>query len=393
MAWIIPEHKLDPQQRDFIERQDYTRENIWIKGFPGSGKSVLLAYTLKQIKSRNANASAVVVVFTHSLIQMFKEAFSEMQLRNVQVQTFYDFMKSSTHYDYVLSDEVQDMVPSVLRAMKSRGNHVVVCGDENQSIYERDPKFREATVTSSEIRQLLSSSSFELGIIHRLSSSIINVIQRFLPNMNVFSAKRDLTKQSTQVRLCEANSTNEEVRYIMREAQKATRIGETAAVLIPTQKDILKFANAALVAEGKSLWPERLNQWGKLDMSNLNSYLSSNGIKLKYVGNGVGDFSSTDAKVILMTYHSSKGLDFDNVFIPFMNSSLFIVPDETLSRTLFMVAMSRSRNNLYLTYSGYKHSYLNAFASECNSINIHNALAATQNAPSPRSSNGNVFGI
>lgn len=381
---------LDPQQREFIDRQDYNRENIWIKGFPGSGKSVLLAYTLKQIKNRNPHASVVVVVFTRALVQMFKEAFAEMRV-NVDVKTFYEFMNSSNHYDYVLSDEIQDMVPSVLRAMKSRANHVVVSGDENQSIFERDPKFREATVSPSEIRTLLSSNSFELAIIHRLSSSIINVIQRFMPNMNVFSAKRDQTKTSTQVRLCEANGTSEEVKYIMREANKATKIGETAAVLLPTQKEIVKFVNSALAAEGKSAWPEQLNRWGQLDFSAMNSYLSSKGLELQYVGNGVGSFSADDKKVVIMTYHSSKGLDFDNVFIPFMNSSLFIVPDETRSKTLFMVAMTRSRNNLYLTYSGYKHNYLNSFSSQCSAINIHDALASTTTF---RPQNGgNVFGI
>lgn len=390
MAWIIPEHMLDPQQREFIEKQDYTNENIWIMGFPGSGKSVLLAYTLKQIKSRNPRASVIVVVFTRSLVQMFKEAFDEMNI-NVEVKTFYEFMNSSKHYDYVLSDEVQDLVPSVLRAMKNRANHVVVAGDENQSIYESDPRFQEATVSPSEIRTLLSAKSFELGIIHRLSSSIINVIQRFLPNMNIFSAKRDQTKTSTQVRLCKGSSMAEEIKYIFREANKAVRIGETAAILLPTQNSIVKFINAALEDEGKEPWQQTRNQWGKLDFNAMNLYLSSQGIPIKYVGGGVGSFSSDDNKIILMTFHSAKGLDFDNVFLPFMDSSLYIVPDENLSKTLFMVAMTRSRNNLYLTYSGYKHRYLDSFASQCNDINIKDALASNNTFKS--TNGGNVFGI
>lgn len=390
MPWIIPEHKLDPQQEEFINRQNYDRENIWIKGFPGSGKSVLLAYTLKRIKSRNSNSSVVIVVFTRSLVQMFKEAFQEMGLI-VDVLTFYEFMKSRNWYDYILCDEVQDLVPSVLSEMKQRSNHVIVAGDENQSIYERDPQYREPTVETAQIRQLLSASSFELSVIHRLSSSIINVIQRFMPNMNIFAAKRDLTSESTQVRLCEANGTSEEVKYIMKEASKAVKVQQTAAVLLPTQKDIIKFANTALASEGKSAWQEKLNRWGKLDFYDLNNYLSNNGINFKYVGNGVGTFSAEDNTIIIMTYHSAKGLDFDNVFLPFLNNSLFIVPDETRSKTLFMVAMTRSRKNLYLTYSGYKHNYLNSFSTQCNAIDIHDALASTT---SFKSQNGNnVFGI
>ena len=390
MAWIPPEHKLDPQQREYLDKKEYNQFNSWIKGFPGSGKSVLLAYTLKEIKTRTPSPSVVVVVFTRSLVQMFSEAFKEMGI-SVPVQTFYQFMNSNTHYDYVLCDEVQDLVPSVLREMRRKASHVVVSGDENQSIYERDPKYNEATISSSEISQLLSTHSFKLNIIHRLSSSIISVINRFLPNLDIFAATRDLTHEDTQVRMCEAYNLNEEVKYIMREGIKASNVGETAVVLLPTRNDVLKFANLALTSDNKPEWTQKLNKYGKLDFRSLNLHLHNNSINLKYVGNGIGEFENSNGKVILMTYHSSKGLDFDNVFLPFLNSSLFIVPKESLSKTLFMVAMTRSRNNLYLTYTGYKHFYLELFSDECNEINIHDALNA--NAAIKTNNNENPFGI
>ena len=377
MSWIIPENKLDAQQRDFIDNVDITRKNVWIKGFPGSGKSVLLAHTIRKIKTKDSRASVLVVVFTHSLIKMFEAAFAEMGYR-VEVVTYFQFMKTSRTYDYILSDEVQDLTPSVLRTMNSRAKHVVVAGDSNQSIFDSDPKTGESTVSPSQINALLSSREFELGIIHRLSSSIINAVQKFLPRLNIFSAKRDLTKQTTQVRLCEAHSNEEEVKYIMREAKKAVNVGQTACVLIPTQSGILSFIQSVIRLEGKQSWDVQTNNYGRTDYSALNRYLSSNGIQLQYVGNGYGQFSENSNKVCVMTYHSSKGLDFDNVFMPYLNNSLFIVPDETLSKTLFMVAMTRSRNNLYLTYSGYKHTYLSNFVADCNKIDIHDALNVQQ---------------
>lgn len=33
--WIVPENKLDAQQRDFIDNVDINKKNVWIKGFPG----------------------------------------------------------------------------------------------------------------------------------------------------------------------------------------------------------------------------------------------------------------------------------------------------------------------------------------------------------------------
>jgi superfamily I DNA/RNA helicase len=294
-------------------------------------------------------------------------------------------------YDYVLSDEVQDLTPSVLRAMNSRAKHVIVAGDQNQSIYSRDPKFMESTVTPSEINTLLYARDFELGIIHRLSSSIIRVIEKFLPRMNIFTAKRDLTKQSTQVRLCEAHNQAEEVKYIIREAKKAINVGDTAAILIPTQKDIIEFINTALSEEGKEEWDVQVNKWGKTDWGDLNYHLRSQNMPIQYVGNSYGSFSEDSKKITVMTYHSSKGLDFDHVFMPGLNNNLYIVPDETLSKTLFMVAMTRSRNNLYLTYCGYPHSYLRAFKEDCNHIDIHDSL---RDASTTRTNSGNnVFGI
>ena len=67
-------------------------------------------------------------------------------------------MDCSSDYDYILSDEVQDMTARVLSTMNSRAEHVIVAGDENQSIYERDPKYREVTVSPTQITSLLKLS-------------------------------------------------------------------------------------------------------------------------------------------------------------------------------------------------------------------------------------------
>lgn len=128
MAWIIPENKLDAQQRDFIDNVNIESENMWIKGFPGSGKSVLLVYTVKRILARNPSASIAVVVFTRSLVEMFETAFRELNVR-VQVVTANSFAKTHDVYDYVLCDEVQDLSASMVRLMRNHGRHLIVAGD------------------------------------------------------------------------------------------------------------------------------------------------------------------------------------------------------------------------------------------------------------------------
>lgn len=386
MPWIIPENKLDTQQRSFLDTVDITRSNVWIKGFAGSGKSVLLVYVAKKILSRNPSSRILMVVFTQSLVEMFKAAFNELGLR-INVDTYFGFMKGTTSYDYILCDEVQDLTPRVIREMNSRCNHIVVAGDSNQSIYESDPRWREATVSSSEIARLINGNPFELNIIHRLSRSIIDAVQRFLPRMNIFSSMRDMTKSDTQIRLCEAPSMQKEVGYIMEQAVKAVNQGYTVGVLIPTQNKILEFVNKALSDAGKPEWTAQTNNWGKIDFGAMNRYLQNQGLKLKYVGNGYGSFDESDHKVIIMTFHSAKGLDFDYVFIPFANSSMFISADESLAKTLFMVAMTRSRQNLYITYYGYPSDYLDSFKSNCAKIDISSQSSTT------RSTAGNPWGF
>ena len=375
MAWIIPENDLDAQQREFIDRMDFNRKNIWIKGFAGSGKSILLAYTAKKILTISPSANIVLIVFTQSLVEMFKAAFEKISL-NVPVETYYRFMESNGFYDYILCDEVQDLTPRILREMDNRGTHVVVAGDSNQSIFARDPRWQEETVTPSEIGRLINGDAFELGIIHRLSRSIIDAVQRFLPRMNIFSSKRDMTHDDTQIRLCEAPSEEKEVAYIIGQATKAVNVGDTTAILIPSAQKIIHFVNLALSHAGKPAWGGAINLYGNTDFGVMNAYLKSNGIKIQYVGNGYGSFSENDRRIILMTYHSAKGLDFDNVFIPFANNNLYVSLDESRAKTLFMVAMTRARKNLYISYYGYPSDYLEAFKSNCSHIDISTSVAS-----------------
>jgi len=395
---IPPINRLDPQQKEFLKvlekyLRGETRQfgNQWICGFAGSGKSVLLAYSVKYILNNKPNAKIMVVVFTHSLIEMFKADFSEIGIEeeNYSICTYYGFMQSGARYDYILCDEVQDLTPRVLREMYSRSSHIVVAGDNNQSIYDSDPRWHEATVTPSEIGRLVDADSFELNIIHRLSRSIIDAVQRFLPRMNIFAARRDMTKSDTQIRLCEAPSERKEVHYIMEQATKAVNTGYSTAVLIPTQRRIIDFVNHALADAGKPMWYTQTNQYGKTDFGSMNTHLKANGIKMQYVGNGYGQFSENDHRIVIMTYCSAKGLDFDNVFIPFANASLFISPKEEIAKTLFMVAMTRARENLYITYYGYPSDYLEKFKSNCAYIDI----ASTNASNSARTNNNNIWGF
>ncbi|MBE7688368.1 hypothetical protein F6A46_08990 [Tenacibaculum finnmarkense genomovar ulcerans] len=364
MAWMITYEKLKDEQRDFVDTEIEKKGNVWLKGFAGSGKSVLLIHGIRAKLKNNPNANICIVVYTYSLIDMFKTGMAELKMPSIPIMTYYQFKKGNQNYDYIFCDEVQDLPVDVLAEMKQRSKYLYVAGDSNQSIYQN-------TVTPSEIGNIIEGRPFELTRIYRLTRSIMNAVSNLLPNMNIFGARRDMTKIDVGVRLVKASDENEEVKYIWEQGSEATSEGYTAVVLLPTHDEILNFTDKLLENNGKKEWILQKNNWGKPNYNSLNNHFRKEGLKVEYIGNGNGSFQNAERKnnLIIMTYHSAKGMDFDNVFLPFLSEGLYISRDD--EKTLFMVALTRSKKNLYLTYSGYLHHLVETFETTCQRIDLN----------------------
>ena len=433
---MIREDQLDPDQRDFINVESKKLGNIWVKGFAGSGKSVLLIHSLKNIILKEPNAKVAVVVYTHSLIDMFKTGMQELRIPStIPLLTYYEFVdKNKEKFDYIFCDEVQDLPKKVLFDMKNRAKKIIVAGDSHQSIYQKDPKWSEDVVNSNSIGDIIDARAFSLNIVHRLTRSIISAVQKILPNMNIWGAQRDMTKVDVNIRLCEAQNENEEIKYVYSESIKGPAVNESSVILIPNHDDIISFVNKVLTVNNKPSWEvkekfayyvgidsvdeqkvkdfsikkivkrrgsksylgyffneaacnnelQKLSTYGVhcelikeswgFDYDSMNNHLRSQNIKLQFVGSNYGSLLNAEQnkEAILMTYHSSKGLDFDNVFLPFLNTHFYLHPSN--ADTLFMVAMTRSRKNLYLTYFGYTHDLVDKFKSECTEISISDII-------------------
>ncbi len=370
MAWMIKYDKLDDDQKDFVDKEINSRGNIWIKGFAGSGKSVMLIHALRKKLDSSPNSNVCIVVYTHSLIDMFKTGMAELGMPSVPVMTYHQFKKGYQTYDYIFCDEVQDLPADVLSQMKERSQHVYVAGDSNQSIYEN-------TVTPSEIGNIINARPFVLTRIYRLTRSIMNAVSNLLPNMDIFGSRRDMTKKDVSVRLGKAYDKKEEVKYVWEQASNATSEGYTAVVLLPKHDYIFDFANQLLRNNGKVAWMLQENNYGKPDYNSLNSHFKDQGLKVEYVGNSYGSFQNAERNrnLILMTYHSAKGMDFDNVFLPFLSDDISISRRD--EETLLMVAITRSKMNLFITYSGYLHHLVEKFESTCQRIDLSSSTNNT----------------
>lgn len=374
-TWLPPYDRLDPGQKAWINAP--LDSNKWLVGYPGSGKSVLLIYKAQKVLDENRGQSAAFVVFTHSLGDLFRTAIKDLNdplLNNTPVMTQYELFRGDNYYDYIFCDEVQDLSPEALTKVKYHARRkVLVAGDANQSIFAEDPRTGERTVLPNEPGEILQAEKTELNIIYRLTKSIISAVKKLLPSMaNNWTGKNDISKQDVSIRLRKMLNIKEECKFIYDDVKKCCSARERTAILLSGSKDIVKFANTVLSVNGKPEWETVTNSYGKTDYNALNSHFRQNGIKLMCVGNGYGSLEAAGRNNygIIMTYFSAKGLDFENVYIPFVNQDLFITFDDDRSRTVFMVAMSRSSKNLTFSHTNGLSEYVRPFQSECTVIDM-----------------------
>ena len=369
MNWLIPENELDKEQRKFLSEFINRNDNELVVGFPGSGKTMLLYYAALKIREQKPGAKILFVEFTHALINMIEAALQQMHINDIKVVTQYEFEKegkSKMKYDCIICDEVQDLLPKVLENMAKRAERVILGGDPNQQIYERDPKWKEPTCTEEDIMGLLHPVVTRLNIVHRLSRFVMEAANDVMPEMKIIQEGRvSMTKKNIMIRLWKAKNQQQEVSSIMKEAKESLRLTDSVAILLPSHSKILSFADKALIDADKPTWKCFYDEHGNLDYNNLNDHLEANGIPIRYVGNGFGNFLDTTPMITLMTYHGSKGLDFDKVFLPFCN----YIDSETTQvdndKKVFLVGMTRSRGDLIISFSKKLNRFVSKFAENC----------------------------
>ncbi len=396
MSWMIRADQLDNDQNNFIFHEVPKGDNKWLMGLPGTGKSVILIHLILDKIEENSNVFICVVVFTHALRDMFIAAMEEAKIpyNNVYITTYHQFIRENFHYEYIFCDEVQDLPKSILESMKRRSNQLIFAGDPNQSIYKADPMTHEKVIEISEINQITESQSYMFETIYRSTKSIVNAIDLLLPNMRIDVAKIGKQNDSTP-RLFKGKNGKQQIEYILSEAVSSIESGESVVILLPSHKDIEEFINFVFKIKNKNIETLPQNQWNKVDYTKVNKLFEENQLNMEYLGNSYGDLYNAHkkGKILFMTYHSSKGLDFDNVFLPFFYNYQYVennfrngvytgfeslYMDEEAKKTLFMVGMTRSKKNLYMTYSDVLPSYIETFKHLCTLVDWNNELESNE---------------
>jgi len=364
MNWMVKHNKLDEHQLavlDGIRKKPNGR--FWIRGFAGTGKSILLIHALTEYRTAHPDASIAVVVFTHALRDMLASGIPA-HLGAIPVVTYPAFCKNPGRYDLILVDEVQDLKSDVLETLKTHAGALIAAGDEEQAIWQ------DRGLSASQIAAILDPAVFHLSILYRITPRLLRIVRAILPDSRIVEAKVGGQAVNVDIALAKAAGPDAETDWVWRRAREyaASQPGEAAAILLPDKNRIKAFVARICRAESRPVPEFPDNAWDKPDFNPVNRHLAEQSLPLRYIGNGYGSLDEAKSRplVFLMTYHSAKGLDFETVFLPFLNEDTrFWRDNDAIDRALFFVGCTRSRRNLFLSYhAANPHPYVQAMPQE-----------------------------
>ena len=229
--------------------------------------------------------------------------------------------------DYMIVDEIQDFEEEEIEEFISATNkHFFFFGDTAQSIYEG----LKETMPVEDIGYLLPRGerpkNFGLFRNYRLPINVARYVQYVGVDLEPFEESTYKSSEMAIPFVLKCQNLKEQIVSICQTIRRKDL--SDVAILLP-HNDMVKEVGDMLESQDVN-FEMRYNN--KEDWTNSIDTL---------------DFDSTNPK--LMTYHSSKGLQFETVFLPCIED--FVDDRKSDSKALY-VAMTRTYRDLYIMYSG-----------------------------------------
>lgn len=322
--WMIKESELDDDQIKVLMAT--LDKSCIVTGCAGSGKSVLALIKAQRIQKAFGN-SYQVIVFTKALCRYMDAGRRALGLNN-EFSYYWEWdRKGAPHSDYIIVDEIQDFTGEEIRRFISAANkNFYFFGDTAQSIYDglggmpRMPVENIRSITPVEKR----AKDFELYRNYRLPIPVARVAHVVGVGLEVFLESTYKSAESAMPRFLRYDAKDgqrEAINRIIRKNQMSD-----VAILLPRNEDV------------REMYDE-LSKSGNYEVR------CKGGKDSPQQRRDTLDFSSSNPKI--MTYHSAKGLQFETVFLPYVEDFTETAPN----RKALYVAMTRTYRNLYVMYS------------------------------------------
>ena len=325
-SFYVKDSELDDYQVKVINKK--TDNSYIVKGCAGSGKSILALWKAKQIQE-GGKGSYLYVVYTKALRQYMSDGIKQIGLHESNVVNFdacfqwgkndYGELQRGVwkkgSYDYVIVDEAQDFSRDDIELLKSKARKaLLVYGDTAQQLYKflKDKQ----TVSMEDIQYFTKFPVEQLVFNHRLPKKIARVAQYL-------------------------NSESDELE------ERCTEEGTEKPKILKYNTKQEQFAAIANLIKNKGMEDVGILFRNNKEVDEAYDYFTNKGIEVEaksYRHKDELDFTSDNPK--LMTYHSSKGLQFENVFIPECTA------EGADDRNPLYVAITRTYRSLYIMHSG-----------------------------------------
>ena len=362
MKWMVPKAKLSENQveiADAVVSSDDERH--WISGYAGSGKTVVVTHAINEIAARNPKDKIGFLTYTHALKDMVQSGLSSKVLERVEIQTLDWFYHHPKKFDHLFVDEIQDAEPRHLPKILGASPHVVVAGDPDQSIYTN-------RLDHAELGKALGRhNKYVLPEVFRLSDNSLQIAKSIYPEAKLVSGAKVRAGDSLDASLIHEEDERDEILTVWESARLAAMKELPSAILLPQHKLIHRFAEVIAADNGLGSPPKPTKDSGPSgqgwDYSAFNAFFEKKKFPLMFLGSSFGSFEASDRRdlVYLLTYHSVKGLDFQNTFVPLLTDGTRIKENyesDDLGRRKFLVALTRARYQQHLSYHDEMHDYL-----------------------------------
>ena len=298
-----------------------------VTGCAGSGKSVLAIHKAKELKDQGY--SYLFIVFTQTLGSYMKAGINQLHLDISDFSTYgkcfapdkdgngdiVGWHWAKGRYDFIIVDEAQDFSLEAIQELARHCRHLYVFGDSAQSLYKQFLFDHNPTLSMRRLEDVLGQRMDDLILNHRLPESIAKVAQ-YLNTDDDRLVGRCLKKGGNKPKILRFADFEEQCRKTM---EIIDNMGLEDVGILCYHKNTVSAVADYFTSRRK----------------NIDVYLNDkSNIK----------FDSGNPKV--MTFKSSKGLQFQTVFMLGCDSSIDGYVKDTY------VAMTRSYEDLYIMYSG-----------------------------------------
>ncbi len=324
--WLISEESFDDEQ---IAIKSLKPGNYLIDGCAGSGKTVLALTKAFEIQEAKLG-TYLVVIFTHTLKAFIKDGVTNLGLDEDRI-CMYDQLKKRgyTNADYIIVDEVQDFQDErIQNLVKMANKHFMFFGDDAQQIFS-DKTNHTNLKKIAKLSRIDPRNYRKLYKNYRLPKPIAEFAAQIpkKPNPNIVGNCVNTSGKKPFVFKCK--DFNDEMEYIKKYIQNNGLL------------------NVGILVTGNAEAKKVVEYYDGIKFNVQYKYydLDCNKRTIPPPKDNL-DFYDNTPKI--MTYHSSKGLQFDHVFLPMCNIS---VSKYDYQDALY-VAVTRASEELHITYSG-----------------------------------------